>query len=226
MSCAIKSNLIWLLRLVVVTEAVGGERGHEDVARAALAGGCRAVQMRDKDMTDMEFARVAARIKALCRRRHALFFVNDRVDVAAAVGADGVHLGVEDLEVASARQLMPQGAIIGFSPESMEEAREAAAVGADYLGIGPVFGSPTKADAGRPIGLDGLEAYCGARIAPVIGVGGITAGTAASVVEAGAVGVAVVSAVSRADDMESSAREILEELGHSDGFIQSSTGGR
>ena len=226
MSCAIRPDLIWLLRLVVVTEAAGDERGHEDVARAALAGGCRAVQMRDKNMTDREFAGVAARIKALCRKRHALFFVNDRVDVAAAVAADGVHLGVEDLDVASARQLMPPGAIIGFSPESREEARQAAAVGADYLGIGPVFGSPTKADAGRPIGLEGLEAYCGARTAPVIGVGGITAGNAASVIDTGAVGVAVVSAVSRADDMEGSVREILEALGHRDGSIQSSTGGR
>lgn len=213
MSCAIKPDLLWLLRLVVITESVGEGRGHEDVARDALAGGCRAIQMRDKEMPDDEFAQVATGIKALCRERHALFFVNDRVEVAALVGADGVHLGVEDMDVAAARELLAPGSIIGFSPESMEEARASVGSGADYLGIGPVFGSPTKSDAGEPVGLEGIAACSGARLAPVIGVGGITPATAAAVLEAGASGIAVVSAVTRAADMRAAVAGLLGELG-------------
>jgi thiamine-phosphate pyrophosphorylase len=226
LSCAIKPNLLWLLRLVVITELVGEGRGHEDVAREALAGGCRAIQMRDKELPDDEFARVAADIKGLCRASHALFFVNDRVEIAAELGADGVHLGVEDMDVASARQALPPGSIIGFSPESIDEAREAVARGADYLGIGPVFGSPTKGDAGEPIGLAGISAYSKASLAPVIGVGGITAARAVSVVEAGASGVAVVRAVTRADDMRAAAAELLGELGHPGRYEMTFTGGQ
>jgi thiamine-phosphate pyrophosphorylase len=212
LSCAIKPNLVWLMRLVVITEPGEEGRGHEEVARAALAGGCRAVQMRDKNLSDREFARVAAGLKELCRGASALFFVNDRVDVAASVGSDGVHLGVGDLDVESARRLMPPGAIIGFSPEGLDEARAAVAAGADYLGVGPVFATPTKGDAGRPIGLEGLAPYIRARVAPVIGVGGINAANAASVVDAGAAGVAVVSAVTRAPDVQAATRELVSAL--------------
>ena len=212
MSCAIKPNLVWLMRLVVITEPGESGRGHEEVARAALAGGCRAVQMRDKELSDREFARVAAGLKELCRRSSALFFVNDRVDVAAAVGSDGVHLGVEDVDVESARRLMPTGAIIGFSPEGLDEARAAVAAGADYLGVGPVFATPTKGDAGVPMGLEGLAPYVKAHVAPVIGVGGINAENAASVLEAGASGVAVVSAVTRAGDVQAATRALVSML--------------
>jgi thiamine-phosphate diphosphorylase len=138
--------------------------------------------------------------------------VNDRVDVAVAVGSDGVHLGVEDLDVASTRKAMPPGAIIGFSPESIDEARAAVADGADYLGVGPVFASPSKDDAGEPIGLEGLAEYCAKRIVPVIAVGGIVAGNAAAALKAGAAGVAVVSAVTKAGDMERAVRELIEKL--------------
>lgn len=208
MSCAIKPDLFRLLRLVVITSRSPG-REHEDLAGEALDGGCRAVQLRDKEMTDRRFAETARAIKAMCRERHALFFVNDRVDVAAAVGADGVHLGVEDLEVAAARRILPAGALIGFSPESLEEARRAVSDGADYLGVGPVFGTGTKADAGGAIGLETLAAYCRAKVAPVVAVGGIDAGNAASALSAGAVGVAVVSAVGRARDGAGAVAEIL-----------------
>lgn len=211
MSCAIKPDLSRLLRLVVITSRSPG-RGHEEVVRAALEGGCRAVQFRDKEMPDRAFAEAAARMKALCRERHALFFVNDRVDVAAAVGADGVHLGVHDLDVAGARRLLPAGALVGFSPESLEEARRAVNEGADYLGVGPVFATGTKADAGEAIGLEILSGYCRAKIAPVVAVGGIDAGNAGPAIRAGAAGVAVVSAVSGARDVAGAVREILSAI--------------
>jgi thiamine-phosphate pyrophosphorylase len=208
-----KPEVARLMRLVVITEPGGYGRGHEEIARAALAGGCGAVQMRDKQLSDIDFEETAERIKRLCRRSKALFFVNDRVDIAAAVESDGVHLGVQDLDVETARRVMPPGSLIGFSPESMEQARQAVAAGADYLGVGPVFATATKGDAGAPIGLDGLVAYAKARIAPVIAVGGIDVDNAASALEAGASGVAVVSVVSRAPDMEATVRELVKRLG-------------
>jgi thiamine-phosphate pyrophosphorylase len=213
LSCAIKPDLRWLLRLIVVTERIGEGRDHEDVAREALAGGCRAIQLRDKEMSDEEFAEMASRMSSLCRDNHALFFVNDRVEVAARIRADGVHLGVDDMDVGSARRSLPPGSIIGFSPENTAEARAALAAGADYLGVGPVFGSPTKGDAGEPVGLEAISEYSRALSAPVVGVGGVTAATAASVIEAGASGVAVVSAVTRAEDMRAATVELLRKLG-------------
>lgn len=213
MSCAIRPDLARLMKLVVVTAAGGPHcRSHEDVARAALEGGCRAVQLRDKSMPDDEFADVAKRIADMCREAHALFFVNDRVEVARAVGADGVHLGVEDAGVAAAKEAVPPGALVGFSPEDLDQARRAVADGADYLGVGPVFATSTKEDAGEAIGLEGLGAYCEARIAPVIAVGGIDAGNAAAALGAGAAGVAVVSAVAGASDMRAAVRELVEML--------------
>ncbi len=205
---------VGLMRMMVITSCdVEQGRGHEDVARAALNAGCRAVQLRDKRMSDRDFAEVALRIKRACWERGALFLVNDRIDVACSVHSDGVHLGVDDLDVALARMLLPPGSLVGFSPESISQAGEAVESGADYLGVGPVFPSPSKPDAGDPIGLDGLSAYCREGLAPVIAVGGINASNAARVLEAGAAGAAVISAVARATDMEAATREVLESLG-------------
>lgn len=206
-------GLVGLMRMMVITscDAKRG-RGHEDVARAALDAGCRAVQLRDKRMSDRDFAEVALRIRRACRERGALFLVNDRVDVAFAVHSDGVHLGVDDFDVAIARKLLPPGSLVGFSPESISGAGEAVKRGADYLGVGPVFPSLSKPDAGEPIGVDGLSAYCREGLAPVIGVGGINASNAARVMKAGAAGAAVSSVVARANDMEAAAREVLESL--------------
>ncbi|MBU4194294.1 MAG: thiamine phosphate synthase [Actinobacteria bacterium] len=212
-----RPGLAGLMRMMVITSRdVERGRGHEDVARAALAAGCRAVQLRDKEMADRDFAEVALRIRRACRERGALFLVNDRVDVAYAVQSDGVHLGVEDLDVTFARRLLPPGFLVGFSPESVPQARAAVRSGADYLGVGPVFSTQSKPDAGRPIGLDGLSAYCREGLAPVIAVGGIDALNAAGTLTAGAAGAAVVSAVARAVDMEEAAREVLESLGEPD----------
>jgi thiamine-phosphate pyrophosphorylase len=210
---AMKPDVVGLMRLVVITEPGGFGRGHEEIARAALAGGCKAVQMRDKMLSDIDFEGTAGRLKKLCHRSQALFFVNDRVRIAAAVQSDGVHLGVQDIDVETARKAMPSGSLIGFSPENMEQARQAVAAGADYLGVGPVFATATKGDAGAPIGLDGLAAYAQAGIAPVIAVGGIDMDNAASALEAGAAGVAVVSVVSGAADMEATVRELVKRLG-------------
>lgn len=202
-----------LVSLVVITARerdVG--RGHLDVATAALAGGCRAIQLRDKEMTDRAFLEVARAVQVRCIEAGALFFVNDRVHVAAGLDCE-VHLGVDDMPVALARKVLGPAALIGFSPESSAQAREAVDEGADYLGVGPVFGSPSKSDAGPAIGLEGLRDYCLPAIAPVVAVGGIGPENAPGVAAAGAAGIAVVSAVSRAADMTGAAQALLASFG-------------
>ena len=209
-----------LMRLVVITaheKDLG--RQHEDVAAAALAGGCRAVQFRSKTMSDRAFMDLARRIQVMCLEVGAIFFVNDRVHVAAALDSE-VHLGFNDMGVAAARKVLGPGTIIGYSPESVGEAREAVSAGADYLGIGSVFPTESKADAGEPIGLDGLARMCGDGLAPVIAVGGVNAGNAASVAAVGAKGIAVITAVSRAPDMKEATEGLMKAF--SDGIREES----
>lgn len=199
------------MKLVVIT-ATGGKPGrwHEDVARSALGAGCRAIQIRDKEMPGRDFVELARRIGAECGRAGALLFINDRVDVAAAAGCDGVHLGVSDLEVGDARGILGPEVIIGYSPEGIEDARAAVKAGADYLGIGPVYETPSKDDAGEPIGLEGLSLYCHEVAVPVVAIGGITSENAGRALAAGAVGVAVMSAITSAPDVAEAAGRILE----------------
>jgi len=204
----------WLemMRLVVVTPGSGGARSPVEVAAAALAGGCRAVQLREKGLDDRRFAELARTVQEMCLRAGALFFVNDRVDAAAAVGADGVHLGVSDLDVRDARAVLGEWPVIGYSPEEPGDAAAACRSGADYLGVGPVYGTPTKPDAGEPVGTAGVSLYAGLGVAPVIAVGGVNEENAACAMAAGARGVAVVSAVASAPDAEEAVRRLLGKL--------------
>jgi thiamine-phosphate pyrophosphorylase len=137
-----------------------------------------------------------------------LFFVNDRVDVAMAAGADGVHLGQEDLELEAARRLAGNEMAIGISATTVEEARRAEEGGADYLGVGPVYATPSKADAARPIGLEGLRTIRDAVTLPIVAIGGITETNARQVFEAGANGIAVISAVTGDADMAGAVRRL------------------
>lgn len=200
------------LKLMVITESHAGRR-HEDVARAALKAGCKAIQLRDKSIGDREFCELASILLEECKDADALLIIDDRVDVAAAVNANGVHLGVDDIDVLSARWILGPGSIIGYSPETMEDARGAIDGGAEYLGVGPVFETQTKPDAGTAIGTHLLRDYCRAFEVPVVAVGGITPGNAREALQAGVTGVAVVSAVSRAGDMEAAARAMMEAIG-------------
>lgn len=178
-----------------------------EVVEIALANGVTAIQLRSKTLTDRETLTCAKAIVERCRAAGAMSIINDRLDIALAAGADGIHLGVDDLPLADARRLAAS-LVIGYSPESDEQASAAAASGADYLGVGPVFGTVSKADAGAAIGLATVERRAILAGLPVIGIGGITATTAHSVVDAGAVGVAVVSAILRAPDPSSATRDL------------------
>ncbi|MBN2168847.1 MAG: thiamine phosphate synthase [Actinobacteria bacterium] len=203
-----KAGWLELMKLVVITS--GDANRHVEIAAAALKAGCRSIQLRDKLLDDRSFMQVAREIKEMCDFRDSLFFVNDRLDIALITGSSGVHLGVNDISVEDARKVLSGGAIVGFSPETEEDALHAVKQGADYLGIGPVYLSPTKNDAGEPIGLPGVSGYCRARLAPVIAVGGIDENRAMEVMKTGVAGVAVSSAVSRSVDPRISTVSILK----------------
>jgi thiamine-phosphate pyrophosphorylase len=178
------------------------------IIEAALASGVSSVQLRAKRGSDREFLRMACEIRALTSRHVALFLVNDRVDIALAAEADGVHLGVDDLPLEHARRLGGDEFIIGYSPETDEQTRTGKERGADYLGVGPVFGTRSKSDAGEAIGLGTITRRAQFAGIPVIGIGGVTAANALSVVESGAVGVAVASAILSSDDPGRSAASL------------------
>jgi thiamine-phosphate pyrophosphorylase len=197
------------LRLIVVTDADCGGRDMVDVVRAALRGGAPAVQLRMKDAPARDMVEMAHVLLGETRPAGALLFVNDRVDVAVVAGADGAHVGQDDLPVAAARRVSPPGFLLGVSAESVELAMQAEAEGADYVGVGPVYATGSKDDAGEPIGTGRIAEVAAAVRIPVVGIGGIGIGNARAVVESGAAGVAVISAVMRADDPEAAVRELL-----------------
>ena len=208
------TNLAERLRLIVVTDPACGEgRAVIDVVRAALRGGAPAIQLRAKDQTARQATELARELLAETRAAGALLFVNDRVDVAIISGADGAHVGEDDLPVAAARRIAPPGFLLGMSAATPEAAIQAMRDGADYVGAGPVYATRSKADAGDAIGPERIAEVASAVVIPVVGIGGIDAGNAAEVVRAGAAGVAVISAVMRAADPEAATRELLRVMG-------------
>ncbi len=176
-----------------ITDARLSRAGNAADVQNALAAGVRVVQYREKHAHARALFEEAARLRAVCRE--ALFLVNDRVDVALAVGADGVHLGQQDLPCLAARRLLGPGKIIGITVSSLEEARQAVREGADYLGVSPIFATATKADAGKPAGVRLLQALRREVELPLIAIGGITLANAPAVIEAGAHGLCAISAV-------------------------------
>lgn len=198
------------LRLIVVTDPDCGDgRDMVDVVRAALRGGAPAIQLRMKDAPAREMAAVARALLIETRPMGALLFINDRMDVALAVGAEGAHLGQDDLPAAAARRIAPSGFLIGVSAETPELARQAEADGADYVGVGPVYATGSKADAGDAVGTARVTEVAAAVRIPVVGIGGIAIANAGEVIRAGAAGIAVIGAVMRAEDPEAATRTLL-----------------
>jgi thiamine-phosphate pyrophosphorylase len=197
------------LHLYVVTDdELSKGLGHLETARRALAGGADVIQLRDKRLPARELYEMAVNLAAIAHQRGALLVINDRLDIALASGADGVHLGQDDLPVREARRLAPPGFIIGASVGSVEEALRAESEGADYLALSPVFSTRSKDDAGPGHGLQMLARIQEAATVPVIAIGGIDRDNAARVIEAGADGVAVISAVVGQPDVEAATREL------------------
>jgi thiamine-phosphate diphosphorylase len=195
--------------LCVITRRGAPGRDHLDIARAALRGGARLIQLRDKEMSGRALLEAARRLADLAHGHGGVLIVNDRLDVALAAGADGVHLGEEDLPIAAARRVLGDEAIIGASVANAQQAAEAEAAGATYVSVGSVFPTGSKADAGEPIGLAAVREVKRKVRLPVLAIGGISRDNVTEVIRAGADGVAVISAVASADDMERATAELL-----------------
>jgi thiamine-phosphate pyrophosphorylase len=193
---------------LVTDSSLARGRSHREIVAAAIRGGVTMVQYREKNGTTREMVTEALDLRNLCHGQGIPFIVNDRLDVALAVDADGVHVGQDDLPATLARKLIGRGKILGVSAGNVEQALAAVADGADYVGASPVFATPTKPDAPAAMGLQGLEAMARAIAVPLVAIGGVNASNAASMIRAGARGVAVVSAIVNADDVEAAAREL------------------
>ncbi|WP_062328122.1 thiamine phosphate synthase [Treponema endosymbiont of Eucomonympha sp.] len=176
----------------------------------AIRGGVTLVQLREKDASARSFFELALSVRAVTKRHGIPLVVNDRLDVALAAGADGAHIGQTDLPLGAARKLAGSRLFIGVSVGTVQEALDAERDGADYVGAGAVFPTDTKADAGEAVGLERLRAIVGAVRIPVVGIGGVNAGNARSVVQTGAAGIALVSGIISQDDVEAAARELKE----------------
>jgi len=197
--------------LYVLTDVtLAPSRSHADIVRAALAGGADAVQIRDKGSTAGNLGLAVSECQPMARKFGAALFVNDRVDVAMLFGADGAHVGPEDLPARAARRLLKPPALLGVSAGTLEEAKRAVRDGADYIGVGPIFATSTKADAGEPIGTEALAKIVRAVPVPVVAIGGLHYENVAAVGATGAAGIAVVSAVVTAPDMAAAARALKQ----------------
>ncbi|NJC89097.1 MAG: thiamine phosphate synthase [Desulfuromonas sp.] len=176
---------------------------------AALRGGVRAVQLREKDLSAAELLPLAMELRTLTRRFEARLLINDRIDVALAVGADGVHLGGHSLPPETARSLLGPDKLIGVSTHHPDEIAAAATAGADFVTFGPVFTTPSKLAYGRPLGLAALRAACVASPLPVFALGGIRLNHLPELIDSGSYGVAVISAVIAATDPNAAAGAFL-----------------
>lgn len=197
---------------LVTDRTLSRGRATADIVREAVAGGVTCVQLREKGCPTHEFITEARLLKTLLHPIGIPLIINDRLDVALAVGADGVHLGQQDMDIADARRLAGPDFIIGISAESLADAVRAESQGADYIGISPVFATATKKDTATPLGLEGIRQIRAAVRLPLVGIGGITVENTAAVITAGADGIAVVSAIVAADCPQSATAALKKQV--------------
>lgn len=183
----------------------------EEVVIQAIEGGAQMIQYRDKESSDREFLEIASVLQNICENRKTLFIINDRVDIAAYLKSDGVHLGQDDLPLKIARKILGPDKIIGVSAENIEQAKEAEKHGADYVGIGPIFDTSTK-NIEKPVGLEIIKQAKKHLKIPFFPIGGINLENTDQIVHAGSKRVAVGSAVICVNDVKTAARCLLEKL--------------
>jgi thiamine-phosphate pyrophosphorylase len=212
-----------LLLYLCTGQVTAPGRSLAEAVEEAVAGGVTLVQLREKDASSGEFYRIAREVQAVTRRHHVPLVINDRLDIALAVEAEGVHLGQSDLPLPAARRLAKGRLFIGISASTVEEALRAQKEGADYLGVGAVYPTGSKADAGEAIGTARLAEICAAARIPVAGIGGINAGNAAEVMKSGAAGIAVISGILSQPDIGEAARNLRRIL---NGCIPTGRSGR
>lgn len=191
-------------------------RSSEEIVGAAVRGGVTCVQLREKHCSTREFIRQARILQPLLHHHKIPLIINDRLDVALAVGADGLHLGQSDMHICDARRLVGKKMIIGISAENLDDAIVAEQEGADYIGISPVFATDTKSDTATPLGLEGIHRIRKAVNIPLVGIGGINMGNVREILSAGADGVAVVSAIVAADHPETATAALKKLIAQKD----------
>jgi thiamine-phosphate pyrophosphorylase len=202
------------LRLCLVTDRrLAAGRSVIDIALAAARGGATMVQLREKDATTRAFVEQARALKAALAPLGVPLAINDRLDVALAVDADGLHVGQDDMPVDEARRLLGPGKFIGLSITAVDQVLRPDAAAADYLGVGPIYAQQTKSDAAAPLGLDGLRRLRSLTRRPIVAIGGLTPDNSAPALAAGADGLAVVSAIVAAGDPEAAARRFVALFG-------------
>ena len=184
----------------------------EEVINSSLAGGIKAVQLREKDLDDRELFMLAKRLRTLTQRSGATFIVNDRLDLALAVDADGLHLGQESISPKDARKHFGENKLIGVSAHSLDEAVRAEDDGADFITIGPVYDTPSKRRYGKPIGLNELERVTGKQKIPAFAIGGIRKDKIREVLAAGAHGISLISSILKSKDPEKAAKDMIEAI--------------
>jgi len=202
------------LGLYLVTDrSLTKGRAIEWIIEEAVKGGVTMVQLREKDCCTNDFVQLAIRIKQLLKPFNVPLIINDRLDVALAVDADGLHIGQSDMPYHIARKILGYNKIIGLSVETMLQAKDANLLDVDYLGISPVFATGTKTDILTPFGLEGIREIASFSKHPLVGIGGIHSGNAKAIMEAGANGVAVVSAIVSATNPADASRIIKQQIG-------------
>ena len=200
-----------LLKLYLVTDReLSLGRSLEEVVSEAVAGGVTIVQLREKDASTGEFVELAFGLKEILKPYNVPLIINDRVDVALAVDAAGVHIGQSDMPCEIARKLLGPDKIIGLSVENMDDLLKANILDVDYVGISPVYGTPTKTDTAEPFGLEGLRRAVELSVHPTVAIGGMNASTITDVIAAGVDGVAVVSAICSAESPRLAAKDLNE----------------
>jgi thiamine-phosphate pyrophosphorylase len=199
-------------KLYLITDRKQTKRPLPEAVRLALQGGVPAVQLREKDLPVRELLALAQELRAVTREFGAKLFVNDHVDVAVAVGADGVHLGHQSMPVDAARKIVGSGMLIGASTHSVSEAKDAEARGADFITYGPIFETPSKAQYGKPLGKSTIREVKYPINIPLFALGGIKSTNVLQVLAAGADGVALISAILAADDITTAAKKFMQAI--------------
>jgi thiamine-phosphate pyrophosphorylase len=195
---------------LVTDPGLVGDRSLLEIVGAAIDGGASIIQYRDKDASTRSMVETAGALVRLCREQGAWLLVNDRVDVALAVDADGVHVGQEDMPASLARKLIGLDKLLGVSVHDAAEIIRAEQDGADYVSLSPIFATPTKPDHQEPLGVEGIRRLAAVSRLPVVAIGGIHRDNAARVIRAGAQGICVVSAIMSAPDPREAARELRD----------------
>lgn len=199
------------LRLYLVTDrGLAGERNIEEIVRESVEGGATMVQLREKDIATRDFVVLALRLKKALEPYGVPLIINDRVDVALASDADGVHIGQSDMPYPMARKMLGPDKIIGLSVENFAQIEEANTLDVDYIGISPVFATPTKTDTAAPFGLEGLRKAVKLSVHPTVAIGGMNLDTAADVISTGTDGIAVISAIVCAESPRKASKELLK----------------